>query len=107
MRVRRCIDDSPVGLNGCDGSVNPAADEAQLGLAVGGVHVERVAIRLAHTQGAALVGGEHHPLHVMGIFPRNLDDGLVVKQLHLLSLTVCIASNGGPDGAVAELEADE
>lgn len=87
--------------------MNPAADEAQLGQVVGGIHVEGMARRLTHIQGAAHVGGKHHGLQVVSILPRNLDDGLALKQLNLLGLTVSVASNGGPGGAVAELEADE
>lgn len=101
------INDSPVCSDGGDGSPNPAADEAQLGQGVGGIHVEGVARRLTHIQGAAHVGGEHHCLQVVAILPRNLDDGLALEQLNLIGLAVSVPNNGGPREAVAELEAGE
>ena len=72
------MNNGPVGANGGDGSVNSAADETQLGLSVGRIHVERMASGLAHNHHATSVSGEHYPLHIVSVFSRDLDDGFTL-----------------------------
>ncbi len=99
------IDNTPVCSNRGDGSVEPAADHAQLSVGVAGVHVERVAWGLACVQWAALASGEHYWLQVVAVLPRNLNDRFTVKQLNRLGLAIDVSSNVGPHKAVAKLEA--
>lgn len=102
----RWLDDGPVCCDGGEGSVDPAADEAQLSLGAGGIHVEGEAWGVACVQCAAPVCCKHHRLHVMVILPRHLDDGFTIIELHLHGWAISVTNGRGPDEAIAELDAE-
>lgn len=87
--------------------IDPAAEETQLCVWVGRIHVERMACGVADVQGAALVGDKDQRLNVASVLSGDLDDSFILLQLQLLDVARNVANNRSPAGnVIAELKTE-
>lgn len=99
-------DHPPVSCQGCDPSVvGSATQQRELCVRVGGVEVKGILYWLADDQRAPSGGHKYNLIDVVGVvFSRDLNNGLIIKQIQLMCNGSCLTNPCRPNVTIAQLD---